>query len=40
MADFAVLREIIEDTIEVYEGKPLPRPLSGREFVNALQDAA
>jgi predicted RNase H-like HicB family nuclease len=40
MAVLAELCEIIEDTIEVYEGKPLPKPLSGREFVNALQDAA
>jgi predicted RNase H-like HicB family nuclease len=41
-AVFAELCEIIEDTIEVYEreGKALPEPLSGREFVNALQGVA
>jgi predicted RNase H-like HicB family nuclease len=41
-AVFAELCEIIEETIEVYEreGKALPEPLSGRDFVNALQGVA
>ena len=41
-AVFAELCEIVEDTIRVYEaeGRPLPVPLSGREFVNALQGIA
>ena len=41
-AVFAELCEIIEDTIKVYEreGKALPEPLSGREFVTALQGVA
>ncbi|MBI4615414.1 MAG: hypothetical protein HY720_17485 [Planctomycetes bacterium] len=41
-AVFADLCEIIEDAIEVYEqdGRALPEPLSGREFVNALQRIA
>lgn len=35
-------REAVEDTIEVNEreGKALPEPLSGREFVNTLQRVA
>ena len=39
---FAELCDIIEDTIKLYEreGKTLPKPLSGREFVNALQGVA
>jgi len=39
---FAELCDIIEDTIELYErdGKPLPKPLTGRDFVNALQGTA
>ena len=38
-AVFSELCEIVADTLEIYsqEGKPLPPPLSGREFVNALQ---
>lgn len=41
-AVFAELCEIVEDTIGIYEqeGKPLAEPLSGREFVNALQGIA
>lgn len=41
-AVFSELCDIIEDTIELYErdGKPLPEPLSGREFLNALQGIA
>ncbi|MCF7810234.1 hypothetical protein K9N50_04515 [bacterium] len=36
---FTELCRIIEETILLYEqdGKALPEPLSGREFVNALQ---
>jgi len=36
---FDELCGIIEETIRLYEqdGKPLPAPLSGREFVNAMQ---
>jgi predicted RNase H-like HicB family nuclease len=39
---FSELCEIIEDTIELYEreGRPLPEPKSGREFVNVLQSIA
>ena len=34
--------EIVEDSILLYEreGRPLPEPMSGREFVNALQRIA
>ena len=36
---FNELCQIIEETIKLYQqdSKPLPSPLSGREFVNALQ---
>lgn len=36
---FDELCRIVEETIELYkqDGKPLPEPLSGKEFVNALQ---
>lgn len=39
---FDELCQIVEETIELYrqDGKPLPSPLSGREFVNALQRIA
>lgn len=39
---FAELCNIIEETIQLYEqdGKPLPAPMSGREFVNAMQRIA
>ena len=38
-AVFAQLCDIVEETIQLYEqdGKPLPAPMSGREFVNAMQ---
>lgn len=38
-AVFAEICEIVEDSIQLYEreGRPLPEPMSGREFVNALQ---
>jgi len=41
-AVFSKLCQIIEETAELDErdGKPLPEPLSGREFVNALQGIA
>jgi predicted RNase H-like HicB family nuclease len=41
-AVFSELCEVIDETVEIYErdGKPLPEPLSGREFVNALQAIA
>jgi predicted RNase H-like HicB family nuclease len=39
---FDELCHIVEETINLYQqdGKPLPSPLSGREFVNALQKLA
>ena len=39
---FSELCEIVDDTIHLYEreGKTLPEPMSGREFVNALQGIA
>ena len=37
---FSELCTIVDETVEIYErdGRPLPEPLSGRQFVNALQD--
>ena len=39
---FDELCQIVEETVELYrqDGKFLPPPLSGREFVNALQKVA
>ena len=39
---FIELCRIVEETIELYkqDGKQLPEPLSGKEFVNALQEIA
>lgn len=39
---FDELCQIVEETIGLYQqnDKPLPSPLSGREFVNALQKVA
>ena len=39
---FSELCEIIDETILLYErdGRPLPPPMSGREFVNAMQQIA
>jgi len=39
---FDELCEIVEETIEIYEqeGKPLPIPLTGKEFVNSMQKVA
>jgi predicted RNase H-like HicB family nuclease len=39
---FADLCEIVQETVRLYEldGKPLPPPMSGREFVNAMQHIA
>lgn len=36
---FDELCHVVEETIKLYhqDGKPLPSPLSGKEFVNALQ---
>jgi predicted RNase H-like HicB family nuclease len=36
---FSELCDIIEETIQLYEqeGRPLPTPMSGRDFVNAMQ---
>ena len=36
---FVELCRIVEETIELYkqDNKQLPEPLSGREFINALQ---
>lgn len=36
---FDELCQIIKETIEIYkqDGKPLPRPLSSKEFVNTMQ---
>ena len=36
---FDELCQIIEETIKIYkqDGKPLPRPLSGKYFLNAMQ---
>jgi predicted RNase H-like HicB family nuclease len=41
-AVFAELCDIVDDAIELYEreGRPLPEPMSGRDFVNALQRSA
>ena len=39
---FAELCRIVEETIALYrvDGKKLPKPLSGRQFVNAMQRVA
>lgn len=39
---FSELCDIVEETIELYrqDGKPLPKPLSGKEFVVGLQKVA
>lgn len=41
-AVFAELCDLVEESIQLYEleSKVLPGPLSGREFVNALQRSA
>ena len=41
-AVFSELCETVEDSIGLYErdGRTLPEPMSGREFVNALQRIA
>ena len=41
-AVFDELCQIVEEMIELYkqDGKPLPLPLSGKEFVNAMQKIA
>ncbi len=37
---FTELCLIIDETIEIYQqdGRPLPKPISGRELVNSLQE--
>ncbi len=41
-AVFDELCQIVEETVDLYkqEGRPLPPPLSGKEFVNAMQRIA
>jgi predicted RNase H-like HicB family nuclease len=41
-AVFAELCDLVEETIDLYQrdGRPLPAPMSGREFVNAMQGIA
>ncbi len=41
-AVFAELCHLVEESLALYEqdGKELPRPMPGREFVNALQRSA
>ena len=41
-AVFGELCQIVRETITLYktDGKPLPKPLSGRDFVNAMQRIA
>jgi predicted RNase H-like HicB family nuclease len=41
-AVFAELCDIIDETVQLYERdkKALPKPLSGRDFVNAMQRVA
>lgn len=39
---FAELCELVDEMVELHdkEGRPLPAPMSGRDFVNALQKVA
>ena len=39
---FDQLCEIVKETVELYErdGKPLPKPISGKDLVNCLQRIA
>ncbi len=41
-AVFAELCDIVQETIQLYaaDRKPLPPPMSGRDFVNAMQKIA
>ena len=41
-AVFEELCQIVEETVELYkqDGKSLPAPLSGKEFVNTMQKIA
>ncbi len=41
-AVFHELCQIVDETVELYkrDGKPLPTPLSGKDFVNAMQKIA
>ncbi len=42
VAVFEELCQVVEETVELYrqDGKPLPPPFSGRDFVNAMQRIA
>jgi predicted RNase H-like HicB family nuclease len=42
VAVFTELRSLVDETIGLYEeeGKPLPMPMSGIDFVNAMQRIA
>lgn len=39
---FDELQQIVEETLALYErdGKPLPKPMTGRDFVNTMQRVA
>jgi predicted RNase H-like HicB family nuclease len=39
---FDELCEVVDEVVRLYEldGRPLPPPMSGREFVNAMQTVA
>ena len=41
-AVFDELCQVVEETIEVYrqDGKPLPKPMTGRQIVTAMQSVA
>jgi len=41
-AVFEELCQVVEETVALYveDGKPLPKPLTGRDFVNAMQKVA
>ena len=41
-AVFDELCQIVEETVEKYarDGKPLPPPMSGKQFLNAMQSIA
>jgi predicted RNase H-like HicB family nuclease len=41
-AVFDELCQIVDETVDLYRrnGKPFPQPLSGKEFVNAMQKVA
>lgn len=41
-AVFEELRQIVEETVELYikEGRPLPPPTSGKDYANKMQHVA